>query len=105
MKFKSKINKIIELSSKRSKHIIEYHPDIKIHFSKISEVLKYPDQIRKSRYDPEALLFYKYFANIEEGKFLVVVVKINKRNFVLTSYLTDKIKTGEIIYEKKSKSD
>ena len=45
-------------------------------------------------------LFYKYFANIKGGKYLAVVVKINKRNFILTSYLTDKTITGKKIYEK-----
>jgi hypothetical protein len=98
MKFKSKIGKVIELTPERKTHIIEFHPDVKIYLSKIPEILKNPDQIRKSRHDPEVLLFYKYFDNIK--KHLVAVVKVNKRNFILTCYLTDKIKTGEKIYEK-----
>jgi len=98
MKFKSKIRRIIELTEERKNHIIEYHPDIKPHLFKIPNALKHPDQIRKSRHNPEVLLFYKYFANIK--KYLAVVVKIDKRNFILTCYLTDKIKTGEKIYEK-----
>jgi len=101
MKFKSKIGKIIELIPERKNHIFEFHPDVKAHFAKVSKVLESPDQIRKSKYDPEVLLFYKYFANIKEGKYLTVVVKIDKRSFILTSYLTDKIITGEKIYEKK----
>jgi hypothetical protein len=100
MRFKSKIRKIIELTQERKNHIFEFHPDIKEYFSKISRVLKDPDQIRKSKHDPEVLLFYKYFANIRGGKYLAVVVKVNKRNFILTNYLTDKIITGEKIYEK-----
>lgn len=101
MEFKSKIGKIIELTSERKTHILEFHPDLKAHFLKISEVLENPDQIRKSRHGPEVLLFYKYFANIRGGKYLTVVVKADKRNFILTSYLTDKIITGTKIYGKK----
>jgi len=85
MKFKSKIGKIIELTQERKNHIFEFHPDIKEYFSKIPQVLKEPDQIRKSKHDPKVLLFYKYFVNIKGGKYLTAVVKINKRNFILTS--------------------
>jgi len=49
MYFKSKINRIIELTPERKNHIIEYHPDVVEYFSKISAVLKNPDQMRKSR--------------------------------------------------------
>lgn len=101
MEFKSKIGKLIELTQERKNHIWEFHPDVKLHFLKIQEVLENPDQIRKSKYDQEVLLFYKYFGNIKDGKYLTVVVKINKRNFILTSYLTDKIITGIKSYEKK----
>lgn len=101
MRFSSKIRKIIELTPERLRHIIEYHPDVEVYLSKIEEVLENPDEIRKSRHDPKVLLFYKYFANIKRGKYLVVVAKVNKRNFILTYYLTDTIKTGQKVYEQK----
>lgn len=101
MRFASNFGRIIELTCERKKHIVEYHPDVQRHFVKIKEVLECPDEIRKSRHDSKVLLFYKYFANIKNGKYLVVVVKTNKRNFVITCYLTDKIKTGQKIYDKK----
>ena len=34
------------------------------------------------------------------GKYITIVAKFNKTNFILTSYITDKIKTGNKIYEK-----
>jgi len=105
MKFKSKIGKIVELTSERKNHIIEFHPDVKPYFFKFKEILKDPDEIRKSRYDPEVLLFYKYFSNLKGGKYLTIVVKVNKRNFILTCYLTDRIISGERIYEKKQNSN
>ncbi|MFH1644180.1 MAG: hypothetical protein ABIA74_03330 [bacterium] len=66
MKFKSKIGKLINLTEERKKHIVEYHPDVKNYFSKISEVLENPDQIRKSKYDSKTLLFYKHFNSIKK---------------------------------------
>jgi len=100
MRFKSKIDKLIELTYERKNHIIEYHPDVNTHLSKITEVLENPDQVRKSKHDPKVFLFYKYFTNLKGGKYFVVVAKTNLRNFILTCYLTDKIKTGERINEK-----
>ena len=42
------------------------------------------------------LLFYKFFASIKNGKYINVTVKIGKeRNFILTSYITDRIRAGE----------
>lgn len=105
MKFKSKIGRIIDLSDERKNHIFEYHPDVRNYFDKIGEVLGNPDEIRKSRHDAKVLLFYKFFVNLKKEKYLVVVVKINERNFILTYYFTDKIKTGEKIYEKRDKTN
>lgn len=94
-RFQTSISKIVELTRERQQHIFDYHPDIIPFFNKIPEVLKHPDQIRRSTYDKEVILFYKYYSDILGGKYLSVVVKINKRNFILTAYLTQIIKIGE----------
>lgn len=89
----------IELTEERKKHIIERHPELKSHINKFSQVLYHPDYVRKSKIDLEVLLFYKYFVSIKNGKYLTIAVKKDVRNFVLTAYLTDKIRAGEK-YEK-----
>lgn len=71
------------------------HPDVAVHFPKVSKTLLSPDEIRVDNEDESVLLFYKYFSKIGQGKYLTVVVKINKRSFLLTVYLTRRIKTGE----------
>ena len=93
--FKSINGRIVELTEERKKHIFEFHPELELYFAKVAETLKNPDEIRKSKHDREVLLFYKYFSKIKSGKYLVVVVKINQRNFILTCYLTDKALTGQ----------
>ncbi|MDP3722136.1 MAG: hypothetical protein Q8R91_01395 [Candidatus Omnitrophota bacterium] len=40
------------------------------------------------------LVHYKYFADILGGKYVAVVVKVDARRFVLTAYLTRRIRTG-----------
>ena len=95
MNYKSILGKTVELTSERKRHIVQRHPDMIIHLYKIKNVLLSPDHLRIENYDQRVLLFYKYFDNIDEGKYLVVVVKINERNFILTFYSTHRIKSGE----------
>lgn len=93
----------IELTLERKLHITSAHPDLKMHINKLTQILKSSDAIQRSKIDKNVLLFYKYYARIKSGKYMCVAVKTNERNFVLTAYLTDKIKAGES-YEKKEKS-
>jgi len=76
-------------------HIIQRHPDVIDHLPKIKEILLAPDEIRIDSYDSSVLLFYKFFDRINVGKYLVVIVKTNERNFILTFYSTYRIKSGE----------
>lgn len=85
----------IELTTERKNHILEVHPELKDHLEKLSQVLSDPDEIRRSRFDKNVLLFYKFFAKVKSGKYINVTVKAGDRNFVLTSYITDKIRAGE----------
>lgn len=98
--YRSSIAKDIELTSERKAHILLYHPDLKPHFSKIKKVLLKPDEIRISKSDQSVLLLYRYFDNIDLNKYIVVVVKINERKFILTAYLSDRILSGEKYVQK-----
>lgn len=91
----------VELTSERKFHIILKHPEIKPHIKKVAQVLSSPDTIRRSKFDVEALLFYKYFDKIKGGKYINVTVKKGERSFILTAYITDRIRSGEI-YESKT---
>lgn len=53
--------------------------------------------------DPEARLYYRYYVGTVVGdKFLCVVVKLGEADaFVVTAYLTDRVKKGEQIWPKK----
>lgn len=92
-KFKSCIGKTVELTNERRKHVFERHPDVELHFDKIEKTLLEPNEIRIDKHDLGVLLFYKRFSKM--NRYLVVVVKINKRNFILTFYSTKRIRTGD----------
>lgn len=95
MKFKSILGKSIELTPERKQHILLYHPDLKPYLKFIKEVLTQPDDVRKSKSDRQVLLFYKFYASIKDGIYIMVAVKTNGRWFILTSYLTRYMISGE----------
>ena len=101
MKYKTILGKAVELTQERKKYFLDKHPELKPHFSKIKIVLEKPDEIRVSKQDDLVLLFYRHFDKILSGKYVVVVIKINARNFIVTAHITDKIKAGKK-YEKES---
>ena len=71
--------------------------------AEIEHVLREPQLVRRSRSDAAARLFYDFYARtIVGGKWLCVVVKYAENDaFVVTAYLTDEPKAGEILWPTK----
>lgn len=85
----------IQLSDERLAHILE-HPEMSGMEPSIEETLHDPEKVVQSSSDPSVHLHYRfYFRTVIGGKFLCVVVKMGAvDSFVLTAYLTDRIKKG-----------
>ncbi len=72
------------------------HPEIKGKLLLIKQTLKMPDLVTKSKSDKSVLLFYRKI----NGYWLCVVTKTTVLDgFIITAYITDKIKEGEKIWE------
>ena len=84
-------------------HIRE-HPEMLGLESEISKVLANPELVVESRTDSFVKLFYDFYSQtIVGGKWLCVVVKYSIEPpdaFVVTAYLTNKPKTGRILWQK-----
>ena len=89
----------IRLTDERRDHILE-HPEMAEMEAAIEETLLEPERVVQSISDPEVHLYYRfYFRTVVGGKFLCVVVKMSDAGaFVLTAYLTDRIKKGERLW-------
>lgn len=89
----------IRLTDERRGHILE-HPEMATMEHAIEETLLAPERVVQSISDPEVQLYYRYyFRTVVGGKFLCVVVKMGGPNaFVLTAYLTDRMKKGERLW-------
>ncbi len=99
MKLKTIIG-IIDFSPDRKANIILRHPVMEDDLINLRMVLEKPDEIRFSNYSNDTLLFYRYFDNIESGKYIVVVVNQAQKE-VRTAYLSHRIKIGRKYEEKK----
>jgi len=92
----------VRLTDERLAHILE-HPELSGMADEIGRVLREPAEVRVSRSDESVQLFYNFYALTKVGgKWLCVVVKATADDsFVITEYLTDKLKAGETLWPKK----
>ena len=70
----------------------------------IEETLARPQQVIESISDPQVHLYYRYYIGTRVGnKLLCAVVKLKDADaFLLTAYLTDKIKKGVMLWPRKN---
>jgi molybdopterin synthase catalytic subunit len=89
----------IRLTDERLAHILE-HPEMVGLESAIEQTLARPETVIESFSDPQARLYYRFYVGTRVGdKYLCVVVKISRDDaFVLTAYLTDRVKRGAQIW-------
>ncbi len=73
------------------------HPKLRGRISDVAQVLRVPEEIRRSQQDPTVYLFYR----ADQHRYLCAVVKrINGEGFLMTAYPCDKIKEGDVIWPK-----
>src|SRR5215471_7869170 len=91
----------IELTEERWQHIVTEHPEVSEHKEKIPVVLADPDYVKRSQRDEHVILYYQYFTDILDGKYLLIVVKKDQaRSFILTGYVTRSVMRGETLWER-----
>jgi len=73
------------------------HPDHKFIIDDVVNCISKPDIIKRSRKDDNVFLSYR-----NHNRYILVAVckKINGLGFLMTVYLTDKIKEGELLWQK-----
>ena len=80
----------VELTDERERHIVEFHPEMRLYRQYLTEAIAKPDTIRRSIFDPQVRILYYFLKNAD--KYLAIVVKIDHRKFILTAYTTHEIK-------------
>lgn len=92
----------LRLTDERLAHILE-HPEMENALNSIQETLLEPDIVVESNSDSAAQLYYRYYSKTKVGnKYLCVIVKMQEQDaFILTAYLTDKVKKGKVLWKAK----
>jgi hypothetical protein len=92
----------VRLTDERWAHISE-HPEMAGMRGAVEETLHHPETVVQSLSDVEARLYYRFYARtVAGGKLLCVVVKLRDDDaFVVTAYLTDRVKRGSILWPPK----
>ena len=91
------LNRKIKLTKERYFHIVSRHPEILDKEQELKEALIHPTLVKRSVLDNDTVLFYKS----HKQEYIVVVVKLLKdHGFIITSYITDFIRDGEIIWKR-----
>lgn len=92
----------VRLTDERLAHILE-HPEMSNMTAAIHEAVLHPEFVVQSSSDEMAHLYYRYYSKtMVGGKYLCVIVKVAQSDaFILTAYLTDKVKKGKILWQAK----
>lgn len=93
---------VVRLSPERLAHILE-HPEMMDLEQAIGETLQRPDTVMHSLSDSEVRLYYRFYTGTRVGdKLLCIVVKVAGDDaYILTAYLTDKVKRGVVLWPEK----
>ena len=89
----------VRLTDERLAHILG-RAEMRDMREEIIHTLQTPEEVRISRTDTDVRLFYEFYSRTALGdKWLCVVVKyLTDGAFVITAYLTDKLKAGERVW-------
>jgi hypothetical protein len=92
----------IRLTEERWKHISE-HPEMRGMREALEETMRAPEVVHESASDPAAHLYYRFYhRTMVGGKYLCAVVKLAKEDaFVVTAFLTDRVKKGRVVWPTK----
>ncbi|ASC71103.1 hypothetical protein XM38_020530 [Halomicronema hongdechloris C2206] len=92
-------NRAIRLTDERLAHILD-HSEMDGLEPQIEIVLQQPETVCQSNTDLQVQLYYRYYEQTAVGaKWLCVVVKhLADDAFIITAYLTDRIKQGVVLW-------
>jgi len=91
----------VELTEEREAHISRTHPDLLPEYLvQIGQTLAEPDQVQRSIRMNAARMFCRWFAEVRQGKYVVVVVASEgaprERHRSITAYITRRLTQGEM---------
>ncbi|MBI5470106.1 hypothetical protein HY968_02175 [Candidatus Kaiserbacteria bacterium] len=87
--FRSPYGSIL-LTDERKRHILEFHPEVRMYLRYFVDTLAKPEYESRSVHDAAVVICYQYIPR--RKRYLAIVVKTGTRPFILTAYLARKLK-------------
>ena len=99
------LNAEVELTEERERHITEQHPDLlPEHRPRLAQTLDTPDQVRTSARFGSAKLLSRWYTDVRQGKYVVIVVVSaripQERHWIITAYLASKLAQGGMEWQR-----
>ena len=100
--FKDYAGRTVRLTSEREAHILD-HPEMLDLLVQVEQTISVPESVVRSASDATVELHYSFEKGTKVGdKWLCAVVKYSANDaFIVTAYLTDKVKKGEHLWPRK----
>jgi len=93
--------KIIRLTEVQWLHAVFFHPEIEGEQEKMKEVLENPEIVVRGATEDTKICYKFYPLTPVASKYLTVVVKIlDREGFIVTSYFTERVRRGEVLWRK-----
>jgi hypothetical protein len=82
-------------------HIIFFHPEVTEVKSRIKETLTNPDVVAEGA-TRDIRICYKLYRStpVTSSKYLAVVIRVFEEGFIITSYFTERVRKGKILWRK-----
>jgi len=95
----------VELTDEREAHIAQTHPDLLPEYlPQLEQTLLDPDEVRRSERMSGARMFYRWFEDVRQGKYVAVVVVSEaasvQRHWIITAYMTHRLMNGDVEWQK-----
>lgn len=96
--FSSYLQRPVELTDERKQHIVLQHPDLVPDYIDLIVQMIDPDEVRSDTRFPNTQLLSRWFADLKQGKFIVVVIGSNsipiERHWIVTAYIARRLTQG-----------
>ena len=93
--------KMIRLTEVLWLHIVFFYPEIEGEQEKMKEVLENPEIVVKGATEDTKICYKFYPSTPVASKYLAVVVKVlDREGFIVTSYFTERVRRGEVLWRK-----
>jgi len=102
---KSYDSKRVKLTRVQWLHIVFFHPEVESEQGKIEKALKEPEIVVEGATSDTKVCYRMFKATPVSRKYLAVVVKeLDGEGFIMTSYFTERIRRGKVLWKKSALS-